>query len=205
MATPPSDRAHHVRDVIDQLDDLTDRDRIFVSDVVDAFGTTAFLPVMMVPALLVVSPLSGIPLFSSVCGITIAIIASQLFLHRPRLWLPGFMRRRNVSGSRMHEAIGKIRKLANWIDRHSRDRLRFLTKQPGRQIAYGACMMSGFAMPFLEIVPFSSSLMGFAVLCIVAGLLAVDGLFVLIGLSIIGLAATIPFFVWTGLMAGSGA
>ncbi len=202
MNDVPQDHAHFVRDVIDQLDDLTDREQVSVADILDAFGATAFLPILMVPALLVVSPLSGIPLFSSVCGITIGLISSQLFFHRSRLWLPGFVRRRKVRGRKMHESISRIRKMVDWIDRHSRDRLHIFTKQPGRQIAYGACMLCGFAMPFLEIVPFSSSLLGFAVLCIVTGLLAVDGLFVLVGICVMSLAATIPFFVWTGVVSG---
>jgi hypothetical protein len=39
-------------------------------------------------------------------------------------------------------------------------------------------------MPFLEVVPFSSSILGFAVLLMATGLLARDGLFALLGLAV---------------------
>ena len=45
------------------------------------FGESSFLPALMVPSLLVVSPLSGIPLFSSVCGLTIAFSRMYLGAH----------------------------------------------------------------------------------------------------------------------------
>ncbi|SEM71513.1 Uncharacterized conserved protein [Palleronia salina] len=196
-----ADGGHYVRDILDQLDELSGRDKISVGDVVEAFGPTAFLPLLLVPALLVTSPLSGIPLFSSLCGITIGLISSQLFIQRQSLWLPGFLWKRTVRGQRLHEGIVKSRSLADWVDRHLGDRLHAFTSAPGRAMAYLACMVAGFAMPFLELVPFSSSLLGLSVVFIVTGLLAVDGLFVLLGYCIIALASMIPVFVFTGLLS----
>ena len=46
------------------------------------------MPPLMLPALLVVSPLSSIPLFSSACGLIIALISVQMVLHQHKLWLP---------------------------------------------------------------------------------------------------------------------
>ena len=192
---PPDSRSHHVRDIVEQLDALTDHESVSVSDIVGAFGASAFVPVMMVPALLVVSPLSGIPLFSSICGLTIALIAIQLLLRRPALWLPPVLMRREVAGSRLHDGMSRIRGVADWMDRHSRDRLGALVSLRARPAIHGGCLLSGLAMPLLEVVPFSSSLLGMAVLCFASALLAADGLFVALGLFFIVLASAIPLTV----------
>lgn len=193
------DHDHDLRDILSRLDDLTGRGKVSVEDVLDRFGATAFLPVLLVPALLVASPLSGIPLFSSICGLTIGLIALQLFLGRESLWLPGFMRRRRVDGDDLHEAIGKMSKVVDWLDRHTHDRLRPLTGPVGQKVVYFACMICGFCMPALEIIPFSSSAAGLAVLLLTAGLLTVDGLFILLGFIAMGCVAAIPFFVYSGV------
>ncbi|PZX12904.1 hypothetical protein LX81_03455 [Palleronia aestuarii] len=188
---------HHVRSVIEKLEGLTHRDEISVSDVVTAFGATAFLPVMMVPALLVVSPLSGIPLFSSICGITIALIAGQFVLRRPGLWLPGMILRRSVGGERLGHGLARLRWVADRIDRYSRDRLELLVGSP--RVLGLVIAICGLTMPMLEIVPFSSSLLGFAVVCLVTALLAHDGLIALLGLGFAGAATAIPIALFLGI------
>lgn len=194
-------RPHHVRDVVEQLDALTDRDMVSVKDVVDAFGETAFVPVMMVPALLVVSPLSGIPFFSTICGLTITLIASQLLMRRKSLWLPPWLMRREVAGARLHKGTSRMRVVAAWIDRHTRDRLSGLVSRRGRPVIYVLCLLSGMSMPLLEVVPFSSSLLGMTVLCLASAILAADGLFVAFALVFIGLAALVPLAVVAGIVA----
>lgn len=200
-ASRPQARSHHVRDVVEQLDALTDRDTVSVKDVVDAFGETAFVPVMMVPALLVVSPLSGIPFFSTICGLIITLIASQLLMRRKSLWLPSWLMRREVAGGRLHEGTSRMRVVADWIDRRTRDRLSALVSRRGRPVIYVLCLLSGMSMPLLEVVPFSSSLLGMTVLCLASAILAADGLFVAFALVFIGLAALIPLAVVAGLVA----
>ena len=186
-----------VRDVISKLDALSDRDSVTVGTMLDAFGRTSFLPVMMVPAILVVSPLSGIPLFSSICGLTIALVAVQMLFARDHIWLPGFVTDRTVKGERLHGAMAKLERLAKGIDRISRRRWQALVVPPGNRLAQVMCLLAGLMMPFLELVPFSSSILGLCVLCCAAGLLARDGLFVLLVCGLFFAAALIPYFVVT--------
>lgn len=190
---------HTVLDIVDRLDRAVGRERVTVDHVLRAFGATAFLPVMMVPALLVVSPLSGIPLFSSMCGLTIALVAAQMLLGRRRLWLPGVIRRRHIDGARLRRGAGKLRSLADWIDRHTRGRLAGLVGRRSHGPVLVGCLLAGAAMPFLEIVPFSSSILGLAVLLFCTGLLAGDGLLVAAGFVALAVAAAIPAVVIGGL------
>lgn len=192
---------HGVRDVVDRLDALTDRPSLSVRDLIAAFGPASFLPLMMVPALLVVSPLSGIPFFSSFSGLTIALIAGQMLLRRDHVWLPGFVMRREVPGKVLHKGAARTRSLADWLDRHAHGRLKALVTPPLMVVPQGVCVLAGAAMPLLEVLPFSSSLLGAAVTLIAVGFLAGDGLFVLAATFFIAAAASVPFLV-AGTLAG---
>ena len=81
--------------------------------------------------------------------------------------------------------------------RHTRQRFRVLTVPPFRQWLYLLCFLCGAAMPFLELVPFSSSLLGTAVVIMATALLARDGLLALLGSVVIGAVAVgVPLFAF---------
>lgn len=190
---------HSVKQIVGRMGEVADRDCVQMRDMIEAFGSTSFLPVIMVPALLVVSPLSGIPLFSSACGLTIAFIAAQMVARRDHLWLPDFLMRREVDGERARNAVDKLRKVATWLDRYSRERLQLLVRGPGRKWVQVLCLFCGLSMPLLEIVPFSSSILGAAVLFLSISLLVRDGLFALLGMATMCVVALVPFYAVNSL------
>jgi hypothetical protein len=206
-AVPDSARSPGpVEDIVDRLDETAQgRERVTLGDVVEAFGRRSFLPMLMVPALLVLSPLSGIPLFSSVCGITIALIAAQmLWPGRDHLWLPDRLMRQNISGARARKSVAQLGRIARRLDGLARDRLKwFVGHRPGRTLLEASCFVAGAAMPFFEIVPFTSSILGFAVLLMATALLTRDGIFALAGLVVIVLAPTVPLLVVGNVTGGS--
>ena len=190
------DAEHPVQSILARLREKADQEKVTTEELVTAFGTASFVPALMIPAILVVSPLSGIPLFSSFMGVTIALIAAQLVFGRETLWLPGWLMNRTVAGEKLGKAVDRIGGVAKWIDAHTRQRLRWLRSPPVTLLAEIACVICGAAMPFLEIVPFSSSILGAAVCSFAIGLLARDGLFILAGLAFMAVASVVPFFVW---------
>ena len=192
--------ASGVQAVLTRLDALTVQSDVTLRDVVDAFGDTAFIPLMMVPALIVVSPLSGIPLLPTVLGLVIASVALQSLLRKQRLWLPEMLLRRRVGGARLHRTIERLRKTADWVDRHTGSRMTFLARPPLDAAPKALCMISGAAMPFLELVPFSSSILGVAVVLLSTSLLVGDGLFALLGTIVMGMAAAVPVLVYGSLL-----
>lgn len=190
-----------VRDVVDRLTAHADKPEVTVRDMIAGFGQTSFLPVMMAAALLVVSPLSGIPLFSSVCGLSIAFVASQMFMGRDHLWLPKFVMNQKVSGTRLCGALRRITRGADWLDERAKRRMLFMVRGPMRKGLEFMCILCGGAMPFLELVPFSSSILGLAVLLISTALLTRDGLFAATAAALMAAAAMVPVTV-VSAMAG---
>lgn len=186
-----------VRDVLDRLGALSDADQVTLAQMLRSFGDASFVPALMVPALLVVSPLSGIPLFSSACGLTIALIAAQMLARRDHLWVPGVLGRRHVPGAALATAVKALHRPAGWLDRHTSQRLRLFFRAPLSLLPPLMAMACGLAMPFLELVPFSSSILGGAVLMIAVGLLSRDGRLVIVAAGIMAIATAIPAYAWS--------
>jgi len=181
--------------ISERLVALADHDEVSVAQVLEGFGPASFVPLLVVPAFLVVTPLSGIPLLPTVLVLVIGLVALQMVARREHLWLPEVLKRRTISGRRLARAVEHARPLARWIDRNSRDRLAIFVAEPLATVARLACAACGLSMPFLELVPFSSSILAAAVLFFSVGFLAHDGLFVLFGVCVMAVAALIPLAI----------
>lgn len=191
----PVPNGHPVGDIIDRVRALSDKPQVSLGVVIEEFGEASFVPALMVPALIVVSPLSGIFFLPTVLGLTIALIAAQLLVGRRHLWLPGFLVVRSLPGTRVGKVTGFLDRWGDWLDRHTRPRLGLLLRWPLGLMAPLGCVVSGLMMPFLELVPLSSSILGVAVVCFSVSILSRDGLFMLFGLGFMGLAALVPAYV----------
>lgn len=176
------DEIHSLTAVIDRAGEVAEYEEVSVENILGAFGQAGFAPLLFVPALAVVTPLSGIPAFSSLCGIMIFLIAVQWLMGRSHVWMPRWIRTRSLSGERLKGAIETMRPAASWLDDHSRTRLRFLFRRPVRYLLPLACLLFGASMPLLELVPFSSSFFGAAVCLIAFSLMTRDGLYALVAL-----------------------
>lgn len=167
-----------------------------VQDIVEALGRASFGPLLLAPGLLVMSPLSGIPGLSSLGGITIALISIQMVFGRDHIWLPRWIMRQSVERSRMEKALNAIERPMHVVDRVTKPRLSFFARRPLVLIPEILCLACGLAMPFLELVPFSSSLLATVVTLCAVGMVTRDGLFTALALLfLVGGGAGIVVFV----------
>lgn len=176
-------------EIIDRVLEAARAEIVDLDTVIKSFGRASFTPILLLPALAVATPLSGIPLFSSLMGIIIALVSAQMLLRRRYLWLPRWVLARRVSGDAVRRAFSRIRPIAVWIDRHTAQRLRAFTHRPLIYIPQALCLMSGLMMPPLEFVPFSSSVLGVGVALLALGMLTRDGVVTMIGLLPYGIVA----------------
>ena len=79
--------------------------KITLQEMIAALGSASFAPILLLPALVIVTPLSGIPLLSSICGIGIALIAGQMLIGRRHLWLPRWIQSRSINSARLIRAL----------------------------------------------------------------------------------------------------
>ncbi|MGR3434222.1 MAG: exopolysaccharide biosynthesis protein [Shimia sp.] len=201
----PLSEERPVEDVLDRLRALSRSGDgsapISLGEVMDAFGGTSFLPLTMLLGLALVSPLSGIPLLSSIVGLTIAAISVQHLLGRRHIWLPGPLERRSVPRKRIEGVITRMRGVARWFDRLTRVRLRALTTWPVAIVVRALVVICGLSMPFMEVVPMSSSVLGLAVFLFCLGQLTRDGAFLVAGMVAMAGAYALVAGVATGAAA----
>lgn len=185
--------------IIARLENTAAQDPVTLRRMVEAFGATSFLTTICIPALLVISPLSGVPLFSSACGILIAAIAIQMFLGRDHLWLPDPVMRLSVKSEKVIAALKRLRRLGAGLDNHTRPRFALLMSPPLRKLYQGLCVLCGALMPLLELVPFSSSILGAATILFATALIVRDGLLACLGLALLATASSLPIFAFQAL------
>lgn len=201
MTDPTDDRVPGpIRAILHDLRAMGAAERVSVGDLMDRFGAASFAPALMVPALIVVSPLSGIFFLPTVMGLTMALIALQMLVGRRSLWLPAVIRARGLSGPRLIRAAERLERPAAWLDRRTRRRMPVFVVWPLSVVPQLGCLMSGLMMPFLELVPLSSSILGGAITLFAVSFLSRDGLFVILGLALMAIASLIPLWMFTTLI-----
>jgi len=187
-AATPAAQAHDLEGIIDALADVDMSDgRVAIGDVIELFGSRSFGPMLVLCGLVLWTPISGIPGVATVMGAIGALVGVQMLLGRKRFWIPRWLAKRSVSRERFCKSLKRAHKMAHVLDHALAERLRFIVRTPIVRILAGACVLSGLAMPALEMVPFADTIPGTAMLLFGLGVLADDGLM-----------ALVAGFLWTG-------
>lgn len=194
-----------VKDVLSELDDLaSSREQVCVRDVLDDFGKRSFGPFMMLPALLELTPVGGIPGVPTFLALVIALTAVQLFMGREHVWMPQFIQTRSVSGRKLHKAVHKLRGVAGFLDRHSEGRLEWMTQGWVIKLIAIVVILLCCTVPPLELLPFASSIPMLAIAIIGLALTVRDGGLVLAAMIFTAIAVGAGlFFLFTSNAASN--
>ena len=157
-----------------------DASRVSLSNVLEALGSRAYAPLLVVLGLMIVSPVGDIPGASALLGLVVALVAVQFLLHRRHPWLPGWMLRRAVDSSLLERSVGWLDRPARFVDRHLHPRLRLLTGRIGRHLIAISCLCATLMLVPLEFVPGASTIVGSALVAFGLALVTHDGLAALI-------------------------
>lgn len=152
---------------------------VSVDRIMDAVGRRSFGPVVLMVGLILVTPLSGMPGMPTLSGLLILITLSQLLLGHDHIWLPDWLLRRQVPRARLMRGLEFLHPLARLLDSISQPRLTVLVKGIGLDVMAMVCVFLGFVMPVTEVVPFSASLVGLALMAFGLAMIARDGLIAL--------------------------
>ncbi len=171
-------------------------DDVSVQDLVESTGENSFATLLFVVALIMVTPLSGIPTAPTIGAVIIALIVGQWALGRDHLWLPGWIARREVSSKTFCKGLEWAKKPAAFIDRHTHSRLTPLARRPLKVIPLAAILLIVATWPFLEILPFFTTLCAVAVALFAFGLMVKDGLYILAGFGYVAILGLIGGSYW---------
>ncbi len=198
-----SDGPGNICDILSALVRLgQNKDSVTIGDVVGQFGQRGYGPFLLVPALVGMSPVGGIPGVPTFLALVVALFAAQILIGRRNLWLPALIRERSLPGRKLANAVGKLSGIGRFLDRLFYGRLAWLTGEPVPRIAAAVILALCCLIPPLEIVPLAVAVP----MAVVAGfgiaLLVKDGLLMLAALGGSGAAAALAASM---LLGGSGA
>lgn len=201
-----SHEPHSMGDVLGELDELAaNHDKVRVADVLDDFGARSFGPFIMIPAVLEITPVGGIPGVPTVLALFIALIAVQLLIGRDHVWMPQFVQRRAVGSKKLHKAVGKLKGMANFLDRHSKGRLEGLTKGTAIKLVAAVIIALCCTVPPLEFLPFASTIPMLAIAVLGLALTVRDGALLLGSLLFAGLATALGLATYFGSLGEGSA
>jgi hypothetical protein len=161
------------------LDDLSDAgeqsDDVALDDVMETIGQRSFGPLLLIPGLVVLSPIAGIPGVGAASGVVVILIAGQLLIGCDSFWLPKFIRERTVARERLDKSIKKLRPVARIVDKLLRPRLEWLTREPATYGVAATCVLLALMLPVLDMVPFTSLVPAGAITAFALALISHDG------------------------------
>ncbi len=178
----------NLADILAALDRTAQGSDVSVGNILDEFGTRAYAPLILVPALILVTPVSGIPGLPTIGATIIFLICIQRLVGRSGIWIPDWLRRRKISREKFCKAIDWLKKPAAWMDRRAQQRMRWMVRRPVRMLTLLVICAICIIIPFLELLPLVTSLFAISISLFALGLLVRDGLLVLIGHLWIGVA-----------------
>lgn len=164
-----------------------------LGEIMARLGERAFGTLLFILALPVAAPLLyGIP---QIVGIPMLMLSWQMLVGRPTPWLPNTMSKRYLSRKMLATMAGWGRKWFGWLERLTQPRLTFMASHVAERVV-GAffCL---FCVSILTPLPLMNSVPGLAMAVAAFGLLARDGVLVILGLLLgavwLGLLAAAPF------------
>ena len=197
-----ADSPKSVTDILDRLVDVGDKnDSVSIGDIVGTFGSRSYGPVLLVPALIGVSPVGGIPTGPTILAATLLLIVIQLVFGKEHLWLPGILKNRSVEGEKLANAAEDMEGVGKWMDKIFHGRLEMFTGPTAARIAAGVVALLCLAVPPLELLPFAVALPMAVIAAFGIALTVRDGLLML--LAFLGSGAAFYVLV-TQVLLGSG-
>jgi len=193
----PKQKPVSLTTIVRTLQNAGSRNTVSVGDLTDALGSRSFGPMLLVPSMILITPLSGIPGAPTVGAIIIVLVALQMVVGSNKVWLPDFIRKRTLRRTRFNAIAKRLKPAARFIDRLTSHRLAFLTYPPFHLLLVIPCIVLALAMPPLEVLPMTSTILATGIFLLALALTARDGLLGLISLlltaGVIGTAAWLVF------------
>lgn len=181
-----SDEQGKPRNLEGVLDDVEgaaeDQDRVSIEAMQNVLGKRTFGPMLMIPGLIALSPLSGVPGTPTVVGMMVLLISGQFLLGQSSFWLPQWVLKRSVSRSRFDKAMKFMRPVARFVDHFIKPRLTVLVDGPAGYAIAAVCLLLAITAPMLEVIPFAITGVGAAVTAFGIALISDDGLLAFIAL-----------------------
>lgn len=185
-----------VKSVLEDAQDTTrEQDDPDLKSLLEAFGDRSFGPVLLLLALIALSPIGGIPLVPSIIGGTIILFSVQMVFGRNHPWLPEALHKVSIPPDKLDAFVDKASGPLTLADKIFEKRWQFfLTKASKLLTAIIVTALAALMVP-LEVIPFAVMGPAMAIAILAAALIARDGLVMAMGLVLSAGAFATAFYI----------
>ena len=186
----------------DELKSQADGQKVSAGDMLDAAGRSAYGPLLMLIALVNISPIGSIPGVAVGSGLLVVVLGGQMLISRGALWVPSWVERKTVESARVRKALEKVRPVLDWIDRIPRPRLQYLTQGAWAHGAGVGVIVMGLIMFPMALVPWGVLAPAIPLLVLGLALMARDGLLMAVALAMMVAAVAVSGYLAYATFAG---
>lgn len=138
--------------------------------------------------LFAISPATVLPGMTWFAAALTLLVAGQMALGMRRIWLPQKALGATLPRDKVHEGLEKARPIARRIDGVLKPRLTFLAKPPFVNLVALFCIAAALITFPLGLIPLAPIVPGLAVVFFGLGMTAQDGLWLSLGMLVLGAA-----------------
>lgn len=182
MADATTRNSSSISGVLDAWEKEVEEGRSDVGSILRAAGSRAAGPLLFLPALVMISPVGAIPGVPIFLSILIILVAAQLVLGYGSIWLPRFLKKREIPEDKVTSVMDRLRPFAERADQYIGQRLTFLAGRTMSRVIAFLCICLSFLVFPAAPLPGAVVLPGGAIMLLSLGLLTRDGIMVLAGL-----------------------
>lgn len=183
-------------DILQQMKENTGGDEVTLEETLDSLNSRSFGPLLLVPAIMAVSPIGAIPGMSIVTGCVLMLIAVQMIFSSGRPWLPQRLLDFSFSRDTLTKGIDKTLPWAKWLAGFTDSRLQTITHSPFHYVI--AAIIAFLALLFIPLafLPFAVAIPGTAIALFALGMTVRDGVLVILGFVVSCAAIGVAIYAW---------
>jgi len=174
--------AQDLEDLLADLDRAASSNgaKVSVGEIMETIGKRSFGPLLLLGGLLGMTPVAAVPTAPTIIALITILVSVQLLFGRESVWIPRFLEKLSVKADKVKKTVKVSRKPARIVDRMVKPRLEALTRPWADRVVALVCMLVAMIVPPLELLPFVAFVPAAAIATFGLGLIARDGLLVLI-------------------------
>jgi hypothetical protein len=185
-----------LKETISNISHSCEGNHVNVGAIADSIEAPAFGILLLLPALIVILPISIIPGVSSLCAAVAVFAGCHIFFGREALWLPERIRNIYFNGNRMTPIFKKMNGFTKKMDRFSKPRFIFMTDGFAGKLASAMVIILASATIVLGFIPLVDIAMMLPIVFFGLGSYTQDGLITGIGWLVLALGVgSLGFFI----------
>ena len=191
-----SPNVNKISDILTSLPNHFTNTKITIGEIKEALSERAYGILLLVLALPNLIPIPA-PGLSTLLGVPLLLVTFQLMLGLKTPWLPNFIAKRSIKRDHLHAVCRRVTPWMQRLESVMMPRLMFFTAVPMNRLIALICVV--LSLMIMMPIPFGNAFPALAICLFAVGIFQRDGLFIIAGLIITWISATVITTFLVGL------